>query len=90
VRASRLAPVRTCVGCGERDEQNALMRFVLASGGRLQLDQGRRLHGRGAYLHRAEDCLARFSKRKGRLRSLRVAVDPAARAGLVAELRKGE
>jgi predicted RNA-binding protein YlxR (DUF448 family) len=65
---------RTCVGCGgkadPRAEPGALVRLV-ASAGRLQLDAERRLGGRGAWLHRAGDCLGRALRRKAFGRALR-------------------
>ena len=82
----RHVPVRTCLGCGVADPQSALLRIVRDSAGTLRLDTKRRAGGRGGYLHRSGECWARFTKRKGLVRSLRAAIDRPARAALVAQL----
>ena len=79
--------VRSCVGCGERDSQALMVRLARGASGILRIDVKRSMPGRGAYLHRADPCLSRFAKRRGVIRSLRVAVDAPVRAGIVAELR---
>ncbi len=79
-------PIRTCVGCGQRDEQRALRRFVMAGEG-LALDAGQvRQPGRGAYLHGAPSCWSTFVRRRGPVRSLRVSPAAAQREQLVATL----
>jgi len=77
-------PVRSCAGCGERDEQRRLERFMLEAG-RLAWDRERRRGGRGGYLHPRRECFAGFVSRKPFLRSLRASVPNAERARLVAE-----
>lgn len=63
--------LRTCLGCNERDVQAAMVR-IAGRGGVLTLDPERRIAGRGGYLHRASDCLAKFVRSKVReFRSLR-------------------
>jgi predicted RNA-binding protein YlxR (DUF448 family) len=79
--------VRSCVGCGERDVQGRMVRLARDAAGALRVDPKRSLPGRGAYLHRAEECFSRFAKRRGMVRSLRSAVDTPTRAQVVAELR---
>jgi predicted RNA-binding protein YlxR (DUF448 family) len=71
-------PVRTCVGCRERDAQADLLR-VVARDGRVQPDPRRRLSGRGAYVHvpttgAQRQCLERALRRGGLARALRVGV----------------
>jgi predicted RNA-binding protein YlxR (DUF448 family) len=66
-------PMRTCLGCLQRDEQAAMVR-VAVTDGRVQPDEeaGRR-SGRGGYLHRSAACLARFERSKVKeFRSLRL------------------
>lgn len=62
-------PVRTCVGCGRRDSQTAMTRFVADRGGRLRA--GAREPGRGAYLHATPDCVAEAARRGRFSRALR-------------------
>lgn len=82
--------VRSCVGCGGRDHQSKMARIAFSAKGCLRIDGGRLMAGRGAYLHSSGECLALFAKRRGVVRSLRVAVDAAARIAIVAELRDGQ
>jgi uncharacterized protein len=78
----RHVPIRTCVGCGERAPQAALTRVARATDG-LRPDPGRRLPGRGAYLHPAASCWAAFVARRGPVRSLRATPTRAERERLI-------
>lgn len=62
-------PIRTCVGCQERDEQQNLVRWVAEASGRIKIDDAR-LPGRGAWSHRRRECLA-SAARGGFARSFR-------------------
>jgi predicted RNA-binding protein YlxR (DUF448 family) len=62
-------PVRTCVGCGGKAAQRALVR-VKAMGERVIIDR-ERSGGRGAWLHAAPPCLERAVKRRAFVRALR-------------------
>jgi hypothetical protein len=81
-----VTPVRTCVGCGERAPKPGLHRFVAECDGGLRADPARRAPGRGAYLHPRPECLRRFVRATGPVRSLRRTPTPAARALLAAQL----
>jgi predicted RNA-binding protein YlxR (DUF448 family) len=62
-----------------RDAQAAMVRLA-AVNGVVHADEGRRLGGRGGYLHVRRDCLERFARAKTReFRSLRVTLDRGAR-----------
>jgi uncharacterized protein len=64
-------PMRTCLGCMQRDDQLAMVR-IAAVGDRVQPDDQARRPGRGAYLHRNAECLVRFERSRVReFRSLR-------------------
>ena len=78
----QVAPVRSCMGCGERAAKSDLLR-VVAAGGEVVPDVTYRLPGRGAYLHPSLACLERAERRKAISRALRLAV--ALPAGKVAE-----
>lgn len=80
-------PIRTCMGCGVAAPQVDLCRIARDPAGGLLPDMPRRVPGRGGYLHLRQDCLARFARRKGALRSLRASIDRPARAALVEQLR---
>jgi predicted RNA-binding protein YlxR (DUF448 family) len=66
-----------------------MVRLVRDEGGQLSVDARRRVAGRGAYLHRAEDCWENFARRKGMVRALGANVDRNVRSVLVARLRQG-
>ncbi|MGC3997408.1 MAG: DUF448 domain-containing protein [Anaeromyxobacter sp.] len=82
--------MRTCVGCGQKAEQPALVRFV-AQDARVVVGAGGR-GGRGAWLHPAPACLDRAVRRRAFGRALRaegVQVDAASlRDGLTGNARK--
>ena len=78
----QVAPVRTCIGCGERAAKSDLLRVVAAEG-EIVPDVTFRLPGRGAYLHRSLACLERAERRKAFPRALRQAA--ALPAGKLAE-----
>jgi uncharacterized protein len=72
-------PVRTCVGCRERDLRSVLLRLVVDRSGtstdepRLVVDAGRSLPGRGAWLHASSRCLEAAERRRAVPRALHVA-----------------
>jgi uncharacterized protein len=66
-----VAPIRTCVGCGERASRPDLIR-VVAAGDQIVPDLAMRLPGRGAYLHPSLACLERAQRRKAFPRALRL------------------
>ena len=84
------APLRTCVGCGQRAEQRGLVR-LRTDGERVIVDRTR-AGGRGAWLHADGACLARALKRRAFGRALRapdVRVDAEAlRVELTENIRK--
>ena len=63
--------MRTCVGCRQRALAGELLR-VVAVDGQLVVDEGRRLPGRGAWLHPDPGCLAKAERRRAFPRALRV------------------
>ncbi|MFC8598122.1 YlxR family protein [Isoptericola sp. NPDC057191] len=68
-------PVRTCVGCRERDQRSALLRLVLERSGHeehLMADERGSLPGRGAWIHPTPACLALAERRRAVPRALRV------------------
>ncbi len=68
----RANPVRRCVGCGKREQQERLFRFARGRDGLLH--PGPSL-GRGAYLHPRRSCLDAFmNARSSFVRSLKTTV----------------
>jgi predicted RNA-binding protein YlxR (DUF448 family) len=68
------SPVRTCVGCRERDLRSNLIRLVLdcsASPALIVVDPDKRRPGRGAWLHYRQRCADRAVSRKVWARAFR-------------------
>jgi predicted RNA-binding protein YlxR (DUF448 family) len=71
----------------QRDLKTAMVR-IAESDGAVITDESTAHAGRGGYLHPREDCLERFVRSKAReFRSLRRAVDRAARQRIVESIR---
>lgn len=62
-----MEPIRTCVGCRQRDSMKHLLKVVSVDGNFL-VDAERKLPGRGAWVH--ENCFEKALDRKGLVRSL--------------------
>lgn len=62
--------MRTCVGCRESRDKNALIRIVRTPEGSVELDLTGRKNGRGAYICPRSECLAKARKSRGLERSL--------------------
>jgi predicted RNA-binding protein YlxR (DUF448 family) len=77
-------PQRTCLGCGERDEQKQLIRIIVTEDGQLRV--GGQLQ-RGGYLHRRKDCWGMFINRKSHYRAFRVEVSRSAKEKLIQEIK---
>lgn len=80
------SPQRTCLGCGARDDQSALLRLALQGTGELSID--RRGEGRGGYVHKQEGCWEAFLRKKSISRAFRVEIGRAVRERLVLVLRE--
>ncbi len=63
-------PVRTCLGCREREARSVLVRVVLKDGHAV-IDPSGTAPGRGAWLHPSGACLELAVKRKAIGRALR-------------------
>jgi predicted RNA-binding protein YlxR (DUF448 family) len=83
-----VTPVRSCMGCGRRDPQSALIRATWRADA-LVRDDGRRAAGRGGYLHDDASCWQAFVGRRGPVRSLRAPVPRPARETFVRQLQAG-
>lgn len=56
-------PMRRCIGCMQSSEQRSLIRITY-DGEKLAIDTNGRARGRGVYLHRNEECIAKARKSK--------------------------
>lgn len=78
--------MRTCVGCRNEDESEAMIRLVLGDEGAIVVDLAGRSFGRGAWVHPRTECLAQAA-RGGLARSFKTKVT-ASPAGLLSEVRQ--
>ena len=53
-------PMRKCLGCMQSFPKNDLIRIVRTVEGEIALDTTGRLNGRGAYVCKNKDCLAKI------------------------------
>lgn len=72
-------PVRTCVGCRQRESRSVLVRLALENG-HVVVDESGSRPGRGAWLHSDPDCFALAHRRGAIGRALR---DPQANVSAV-------
>jgi hypothetical protein len=77
-------PIRTCVGCRQRDARAALTRVVVRTGS-LCVDATKRAHGRGTWMHARSACLDAFARRGGFVRALRCVIPKPERVALRAQ-----
>jgi uncharacterized protein len=78
-------PLRTCVGCRERDEKASLVRVVAAGDG-VRVDRTGSAPGRGAYVHRDRACVEAAIARGALSRALRAGLNEQGAATLRADL----
>jgi predicted RNA-binding protein YlxR (DUF448 family) len=76
---------RTCLGCGAKDDKIQLIRLRADVQGELIADDSGA--GRGGYLHRAQECWEKFTRRKNVYRAFRVDIGKNARQKLVEALK---
>ena len=69
MEAKRRTPVRQCVACRTQRPKGELMRVVATDGG-MEADPTGKRQGRGAYICRSEQCLARAQKTRALERAL--------------------
>ena len=63
-------PIRTCIGCRCKFPQKTLLRFVCYKGETLEIDNSKKLPGRGAYVCRTEACIHKAFKAPKRINTL--------------------
>lgn len=82
------SPTRTCVGCGTRDAQAAMLRLRRSADG-IVVAASRGGSGRSAYLHPGAACVRGIARSKGVGRSLRMTVTKETRLELMRILEEG-
>jgi len=85
---TRKIPMRMCVGCREMKEKKSLIRVVRSPEGELSLDPTGKKPGRGAYVCREGECLARAIKQRQLERQLQAEMTEEVSTALQQELER--
>ncbi len=83
-------PMRMCSGCGEMKPKRELVRIVKSPEGDISVDLTGRKAGRGAYICKNPDCLAKAKKTKRIERSFSVQIPDEIYEKLYTELTEVE
>ena len=67
-------PLRQCIGCNEMKSKKELIRVIKTPEGEFMIDATGKKNGRGAYVCKTSDCLAKAIKNKGLERSFKVQI----------------
>lgn len=67
-------PMRKCTGCGEMKPKKELVRVILTPEDEIVLDLTGKKNGRGAYICRSEQCLAKAIKSHSLDKSLKTGI----------------
>lgn len=82
-------PMRKCTGCNEMKPKKELVRVVRSPEGEISLDLTGKKNGRGAYICRSTDCLAK-ARKSGRIaKSFACAIPDEVYDTLEEEMRSG-
>ncbi|MBN1485015.1 MAG: YlxR family protein [Chloroflexia bacterium] len=73
----RHVPLRTCVGCRQKQPKRDMIRILRTPEGELKIDSSGRGSGRGAYLCPTPRCWELALKRRALNRALRLVLTPA-------------
>lgn len=83
-------PQRQCVGCRTMHDKRDLIRVVKSPEGEISLDARGKKPGRGAYLCKSTECLAKARKTKALERAFSLSISDAVYAELEAEMQEAE
>lgn len=56
-------PLRMCVACRQMREKGALIKVVRDTNGKVMIDYGLKMPGRGAYICKDADCISKTIKK---------------------------
>lgn len=86
MKKEKKIPMRQCVGCREMRPKSQLIRAVKPKEGEVSLDFTGKLPGRGAYICKSAECLARAKKSKAIERALSCSISTEVYEGLEKKL----
>ena len=72
----RKIPLRKCLGCGEMKDKRTLVRIVRSKEGEISVDFTGKKPGRGAYICKSTECLAKAQKAKRLERAFSAQIEP--------------
>jgi len=81
-------PLRMCTGCSQMKPKKELVRVVKDKEGAITLDLTGKLAGRGAYMCKSPDCLAKARKSKRLERTFKTAMAPELYEALEKEMNR--
>lgn len=84
----RKIPQRQCVGCRTMHDKRDLIRVVKSPEGEISLDVRGKKPGRGAYLCKSAECLAKARKSKALERTFSLSISDEVYAALEAEMQE--
>ncbi len=67
--------LRMCVACRQMKDKRSLVRIVKNKEGEISVDLTGKKNGRGAYICRDKDCLAKLKKQKSLNKSFKCNID---------------
>ena len=85
---TKKTPMRMCTGCREMKPKNDLIRVVRTPEGEVKVDATGKINGRGAYLCKSVECLAKAEKANALTRALNITADRELYATLKGEIEK--
>lgn len=83
-------PMRQCTGCRTMYEKKTLIRVVRAPDGGISLDFKGKKPGRGAYLCKNAECLAKAKKTKALERALETSIPEEVYTQLAEQMEAGD
>lgn len=87
---TKKTPKRLCVACREMHEKNELIRITRSKDGEISLDATGKMPGRGAYICKNAECLARAQKTKALERAFSVNISEEVYAALTKQFSEAE
>lgn len=83
-------PMRMCLGCGEMKPKKELIRAVKSPDGDISLDLTGKKSGRGAYICRSSECLAKARKARKLEKAFSCRIEDEVYANMEKELAENE
>ena len=82
--------LRKCVGCNQMKEKSELFRIVKISDEKYVMDSSNKCNGRGAYICKSKECIAKAQKTRGLERSFKCKIPEELYSGIFQEIENNE